>query len=151
MGVLQNFKEVFFSRIAPSLNNFRERVHDEVVENKYYAPNMSADMVSSFEKVDIETGSPIEGDDGMPIPDLLRKLDLQSTIEIQRTINERNDEVLNHSALGNIQEYGHQGLRDCERISTEDDTIISDHIDHMIEDEALADSVFYEDVHQRPT
>ncbi|KAK8951694.1 putative S-acyltransferase [Platanthera zijinensis] len=143
MGVLQNIKEVFFSRIAPSMNNFRARVLDEVVENRYFAPNMSADMASSFEKVDVETGSPIEGGDSMPIPDLLRKLDYKSTIENQSTNNERKDEALDHPALDNIQEYDHKGLRECEQICTEDDTIILDHIDHMIEDETVADSVFY--------
>lgn len=59
-GIIKNLKEVFFSKIPPSMNDFRTFVHEEesvVVEPTDHDFMVMGGMKSSKEKIDIEMGS----------------------------------------------------------------------------------------------
>ncbi|CAO2822380.1 unnamed protein product [Amaranthus hypochondriacus] len=75
-GILQNFREVFFSPLAPSLNDFRATVlEEEQVPDEQYYPSLNVD-ISSKEKIDIEIGDKHHDDDGdeSALPKILRNL-----------------------------------------------------------------------------
>ncbi|XP_019187729.1 PREDICTED: probable protein S-acyltransferase 4 isoform X2 [Ipomoea nil] len=76
-GMLQNIKEILFSKIPPPLNDFRATVHEEalaVVEPK--SPNVEGNDDSSKEKIDIELGSRFAEENGISLPEILRNLEL---------------------------------------------------------------------------
>lgn len=74
-GVLRNFKEIFFSKIPPSLNFFRAPVYEEEhIPNEYIPPPYGVDA-SSKEKIDIEMSEKNAEDDEHPLPKILRNLD----------------------------------------------------------------------------
>ncbi|KAI6673637.1 hypothetical protein NL676_001543 [Syzygium grande] len=75
-GVMGNLMEVFFSKIPPSMNNFRAFV--EVEEQDAVCavtPNFGEGMMSSKEKLDIEMGMKLAEDGGITLPDILRDLE----------------------------------------------------------------------------
>lgn len=75
-GMISNFKEVFFSRIPPSMNDFRAMVkEDEAVVMETTGNFMGGDVTSKKEKIDIEMGSSFVDSNGNVIPDLLRNLE----------------------------------------------------------------------------
>lgn len=91
-GMLSNFREVFFSRIPPSMNDFLAIVkEDEVVAMETAGQNfMGGIRSSSKEKIDIEMGSDFVDSNGMVIPDLLRHLEFDD-IEDNIKIKERSE------------------------------------------------------------
>lgn len=75
-GMISNFKEVFFSRIPPSMNDFRAIVlEDEVMVMEPTSQNFMGGVTSSKEKIDIEMGSNFVDSNGMVIPNLLRNIE----------------------------------------------------------------------------
>ncbi|KAK6120421.1 hypothetical protein DH2020_045835 [Rehmannia glutinosa] len=75
-GVIKNFKEVFFSRIPPSMNDFRAIVEeDEVMVMEPTNHNFLTSIRSSKEKIDIEMGSMFVDNNGLTLPDILRNLE----------------------------------------------------------------------------
>lgn len=75
-GVMGNLMEVFFSKIPPSMNNFRAFV--EVEEQDAVCavtPNFGEGMMSSKEKLDIEMGMKLAEDGGITLPEILRDLE----------------------------------------------------------------------------
>lgn len=91
-GMLSNFREVFFSRIPPSMNDFRAIVkEDDVVITETAGQNfMGGIRASSKEKIDIEMGSDLVDSNGLVIPDLLRHLEFDD-IEDNIKIKERSE------------------------------------------------------------
>ncbi|XP_031101650.1 probable protein S-acyltransferase 1 [Ipomoea triloba] len=76
-GMLKNIKEILFSKIPPSLNDFRVTVHEEelsVVEPR--SPNVEGNDGSSKEKIDIELGTRFAEESGLSLPEILRNLEL---------------------------------------------------------------------------
>lgn len=74
--MLQNIKEILFSKIPPSLNDFRATVHEEgitVMEQR--SPNIEGNDDSSKEKIDIEIGSRFAEENGFSLPEILRNLE----------------------------------------------------------------------------
>ncbi|KAL9154898.1 hypothetical protein ABFS82_10G147500 [Erythranthe guttata] len=73
-GMINNFKEIFFSRIPPSMNDFRAFVEED--EGTVVEPTnhnfMGGIIASSKEKIDIEMGSK---NNGLSLPDILRNLE----------------------------------------------------------------------------
>ncbi|KAH0462763.1 hypothetical protein IEQ34_010338 [Dendrobium chrysotoxum] len=136
-GILKNFKEVFLN-IPPSMNKFRARVLDQVVEYGALAPNMGMDIVSSTEKFDIETADKLEMGINLQIP--AANLDYSSTNENQGAINKHKGEVLDPSDLSKIQENNYQESKEFKQSCTgETET----------EDEPVTGSVPEEDIHQQ--
>ncbi|KAK1256772.1 putative S-acyltransferase [Acorus gramineus] len=90
-GLLRNFKELFFTRIPPSLNNFRSWVIDEQIEVGSATPSTGIDMISPKEKIDIEMGSKFMMGGNESIPSILRNLDY-SAIDENLKYNHRRDE-----------------------------------------------------------
>lgn len=76
-GTMRNLKEVFFSKIAPSMNKFRSFVkEDEHMMAGSVTPNIGESIISSKEKIDIEMGTKKRaGSSGFSLPEILRNLD----------------------------------------------------------------------------
>lgn len=71
-----NIKEVFFSKIPPSMNRFRSFIEmDEQMIAGSVTPNLDEGIMGSKEKIDIEMGTGIAEDNGFPIPNLLLNFD----------------------------------------------------------------------------
>lgn len=75
-GTLRNFKEVLFSKIPPSMNDFRSWVVEDLTDVEDVTPNMGGDSISSKDKIDIEMGSSkLVTGTSLPIPEILKNLD----------------------------------------------------------------------------
>ena len=75
-GILQNFREIFFSPLPPSLNDFRATVlEEEQAPDEQYYPSLNVD-ISSKEKIDFEIGDKNrdDDDDESALPKILRNL-----------------------------------------------------------------------------
>lgn len=121
---------------------FRARVLDQTVENGPYPPNIGLDIVSSSEKVDVETAAVLEEGINLTIPSV--NLDyILSINENQGAINkDKGDEALDPSDVAKIQENNHQESMEHEKNSTREDET---------EDESVVPgSVHDEDAHQQP-
>ncbi|BFG37641.1 putative protein S-acyltransferase 1 [Prunus yedoensis var. nudiflora] len=75
-GVLGNLKEVFCSRIPPSMVNFRAwvSIDDDTVMGSI-ASESNRGFIGSKEKFDMERGSKFGKDGNMMVPSILQKLD----------------------------------------------------------------------------
>lgn len=73
-GLFGNFKDVFFSKIPPSLNDFRAWVLQDAIHDTT-SPDGLLEIVSSKEKVDLEMGNINEFDSKKPIPSILQNSD----------------------------------------------------------------------------
>ncbi|XP_073044250.1 probable protein S-acyltransferase 4 [Primulina eburnea] len=96
-GMIKNLKEVFFSKIPPSMNDFRAFVREEesmVVEPTDLDFMDMGGMKSSKEKIDIEMGSSKFGEEhGLTLPEILNSLaydDIVDNIK-PREVVERTD------------------------------------------------------------
>ncbi|XP_077247646.1 putative protein S-acyltransferase 1 [Tasmannia lanceolata] len=78
-GLVRNFKDMFFSRIPPSMNDFRSWVLEDPIEDHIEvgagASYMGGDIFSQKGKIDIETGGTLAASGSMPVPDILQNLD----------------------------------------------------------------------------
>lgn len=74
--MISNLKEVFLSKIPPSLNNFRSLVQeDEQIVVGYVTPNFGGGIISPKEKIDIEMGGKLAMESGFSLPEILQNLD----------------------------------------------------------------------------
>ncbi|CAN6454698.1 unnamed protein product [Victoria cruziana] len=74
LGVLENFEEIFLSKIPPSLNNFRLIVAEE--SNDTYSPSMRCDSIGAKAKIDMELGNEKSGFPvDLHLPEILQGLD----------------------------------------------------------------------------
>ncbi|KAJ4976357.1 hypothetical protein NE237_001463 [Protea cynaroides] len=73
-GMLRNIRELFFSRIPPSMNKFRAWVLEED-EGRSVASSIGGGIMCSKERIDIEMGSKLTEDGSISVPDLLQNLD----------------------------------------------------------------------------
>ncbi|XP_016544020.1 probable protein S-acyltransferase 4 isoform X2 [Capsicum annuum] len=86
-GTIENITEVFFSKIPPSLNNFRAIVKEnDVVMVEPATSNFVGNVPSSKEKIDIEMGTMFPEDSGLSLPEILRNLEYE---EIDDTLKSR--------------------------------------------------------------
>ncbi|XP_059646017.1 probable protein S-acyltransferase 4 isoform X2 [Cornus florida] len=75
-GIIENLREIFLSKIPPSLNEFRALVQeDENMVMEPTTPNLVGSITSSKEKIDIEMGSKLAEESGFSLPEILRNLD----------------------------------------------------------------------------
>lgn len=75
-GVMGNLREVFFSKIPPSMNNFRAFIEVEEEDAVgVVTPNFGEGIMSSNEKIDIEMGMKLTEDGGFTLPEILRNLE----------------------------------------------------------------------------
>ncbi|KAL8162921.1 hypothetical protein V2J09_014410 [Rumex salicifolius] len=72
-GFLRNFKEIFFSRIPPSMNNFRAIAPIDEPMPMQTSAHFVESIASPKEKIDIEMGSGVDSD--YSLPKILRNLD----------------------------------------------------------------------------
>ncbi|OMO98718.1 Zinc finger, DHHC-type, palmitoyltransferase [Corchorus capsularis] len=75
-GTARNLAEVFFSKIPPSLNNFRSFVEEsEHMVMGSVTTNLVDGHISPKEKIDIEMGNRHAEDTNYSLPEILRNLD----------------------------------------------------------------------------
>ncbi|KAG6743620.1 hypothetical protein POTOM_052320 [Populus tomentosa] len=75
-GGIRNIREIFFSKIPPSMNKFRSFVdEDEYMAVGSLTLNLGDNLVSSKEKIDIEMGAKVAGASNYSLPEILRNLD----------------------------------------------------------------------------
>ncbi|XP_048429251.1 probable protein S-acyltransferase 4 [Pyrus x bretschneideri] len=75
-GMIWNVKEVFFSKIPPSMNRFRSFIEmDEEMIAGSGTSNNGEGIMSSKEKIDIEMGTRLAEDNGFSLPNILRNFD----------------------------------------------------------------------------
>ncbi|CAD5177664.1 unnamed protein product [Musa acuminata subsp. malaccensis] len=74
-GLLKNFKDVFFSKIPPSLNDFRSWVLEDSPEASSISWNSGINIVGSKEKIDLEMGNMTELSSNMQITNTMQDLD----------------------------------------------------------------------------
>lgn len=72
-GIVNNIKEIFFSKPVASLINFREWANEEDYYIESISRKFSADFIKANGKVDLELG--VLGKDGKPLPGILQNLD----------------------------------------------------------------------------
>ncbi|GAB4851813.1 Probable protein S-acyltransferase 4, variant 2 [Ancistrocladus abbreviatus] len=103
-GVLGNIKEIFFSKIPPSLNNFRATVlNDDPVLVDSNVPNLAQD-VSTKEKIDIEVSTTIESE--YSLPKILRDLDYDYVEDNLKSKESREGAIVD-PFFAEEDEYGH--------------------------------------------
>ncbi|KAL7093017.1 hypothetical protein ACP275_11G017100 [Erythranthe tilingii] len=78
-GILENFREVFFSKIPPSMHNFRAFVKEDDI----MAIEATGDDVAKG-KIDIEMGNTFddEGDNVLTLPKILRGVEFEGIEDI---------------------------------------------------------------------
>ncbi|KAJ6408449.1 hypothetical protein OIU84_011711 [Salix udensis] len=75
-GVIRNIREIFFSKILPSMNKFRSFVdEDEHMAVGSLTPNLEDNMDRSKERIDIEMGAKVAGASNCSLPEFLQNLD----------------------------------------------------------------------------
>lgn len=67
-GIIRNLKEIFLSKIPPSMNDFRSLVWES-------EPNPGGSITPSKEKIDIEMGAKLAEERVLSLPEILRSLD----------------------------------------------------------------------------
>ncbi|XP_010904714.1 probable protein S-acyltransferase 1 [Elaeis guineensis] len=106
-SVLRNFKELFFSNIPPSMNDFRSWVLEDTAEIGCYTPNIRTDITNTNDKVDKETGS--KPDSNLPISSILQNLDYDANDENLNFKDRHLDDVVDPLVLHVIQESQEPG------------------------------------------
>ncbi|KAJ0979012.1 hypothetical protein J5N97_014486 [Dioscorea zingiberensis] len=74
-GLFGNFIHVFFSRMPPSLNDFRSWVLEDPITFRSITPNIGVNVINPNEKIDIEIDSKLTSNDNSQIPSILKDLD----------------------------------------------------------------------------
>ncbi|KAA8517852.1 hypothetical protein F0562_015325 [Nyssa sinensis] len=74
-GIIRNLREIFFSKIPPSMNDFRAIVQEEENMVESTTPNLVESIANSKEKIDIEMGPKLGEESGFSIPEILQNLD----------------------------------------------------------------------------
>lgn len=135
IGVLRNIKEVFFSRIAPSMINFRAWNLDEAVVNDMYASCVGMDVICKDEKFNTEK------DGRMPFPTILHNFGYNFISENKIAVNKLEGNFPDPSALPNIQKQNLQGLGENKQNCRGEDGSIAGNMVGLIEDGTAIDGV----------
>ncbi|KAK8952844.1 putative S-acyltransferase [Platanthera guangdongensis] len=77
-SILENFRDVYCTKIPPSLNNFRSWVLEEEVQVESMTNNPCIDIVCPKEKMDLEMGRK-PGSSNAPISNALKKLEYSAS------------------------------------------------------------------------
>lgn len=76
IGLIKNFQEILFSRIPPSMLDFRAFVHeDEMMAAETTDDGRAEDITSSKEKIDIEMGNNFGEENSISLPELLLSIE----------------------------------------------------------------------------
>ncbi|KAI9162039.1 hypothetical protein LWI28_023193 [Acer negundo] len=88
-GMLRNLRDIFFSKIPPSRNNFRSFVEeDDHMMMGSFTPNLGEGTHGSKEKIDIEMGAKYADDSRYSLPEILRNLDFDDLDDNLKTKEE---------------------------------------------------------------
>ncbi|KAG1365528.1 putative Alpha-L-arabinofuranosidase 1 [Cocos nucifera] len=141
-SVLGNFKELFFSNIPPSMNDFRSWVLEDTAEIGYYTPNIGTDITNTNDKVDKEIGS--KPDSNLPISSILQNLDYDAIGENLKFKDRHLDDVVDPLALHVIQESQEPGesnhIWEAADGVAVDETVDKEAIEMVVDDRAYEGS-----------
>ncbi|KAH6828654.1 DHHC-type zinc finger family protein [Perilla frutescens var. hirtella] len=74
-GLIKNFQEIFFSRIPPSMLDFRAFVQEEIMSTEPSNDDAVEDTTSSKEKIDIEMGQNFGEENSISLPEILLNME----------------------------------------------------------------------------
>ncbi|XP_008811959.1 probable protein S-acyltransferase 1 [Phoenix dactylifera] len=106
-GALENFKELFFSKIPPSMNDFRSWVLEDTAEIGSCTPNTGMDITNPKDRNDREMER--KTDSNLPIPRMLQSLDYDTIDENLNCKDRHRDDAVDPLALHVIQESTDRG------------------------------------------
>lgn len=118
-GALGNFKELFFSKIPHSMNDFRSWVIEDTAEIGPCSPNIGMDITNPMGGNDREMGS--KPDSNSPIPRMLQNLDYDAINENLNRKDRHQDDAVDPLAFHMIQEPTDQEPRESDHICQEAD------------------------------
>lgn len=90
-GIIKNFREVFFSRIPPSMHDFRAFVQEDEIISEPTDHNFMECLSSTKEKIDIEMGSKLGEGNSFTLPEILQCVDEYG--EIEENLKQQHNEV----------------------------------------------------------
>ncbi|KAG0466631.1 hypothetical protein HPP92_018211 [Vanilla planifolia] len=137
-GILNNFKEVFFSKIEPSMNNFRAPALEEVAQNGLYAPHLGMDVNSASEKMDIEMGG------NMQIATVIHNFDYSSINQNKKDVNKQEGDAYNPLGSDNAQVNDNQRPREYKQSCAGEGGTVLNHNGKLIDVETIVDGVISE-------
>ncbi|KAH7667319.1 palmitoyltransferase ZDHHC9/14/18 protein [Dioscorea alata] len=119
-GLFGNFKDVFFSKIPSSMNDFRSWVFEDSKETGTHISTNGISIISSKEKIDIEMGMKCSPGSSTPIPSILQNLDY-SIIDDNLKMNNRQEADVNPDPFDfpTAQEPLVEGSRDSDACCNE--------------------------------
>ncbi|XP_039129048.1 probable protein S-acyltransferase 4 [Dioscorea cayenensis subsp. rotundata] len=74
-GLFRNFIDIFFSRMPPSLNDFRSSVLEDPITFKSSTPKFSLNIINPNEKINVDIGNKLTFDNNSQIPSILKDFD----------------------------------------------------------------------------
>ncbi|XP_020580401.1 probable protein S-acyltransferase 1 [Phalaenopsis equestris] len=134
---IENIKEVFFSRIEPSKNNFRAWVLDEPMGSITYSPHLGIDVISMSDKFDAEMGGK------MPNPTILHNLGHNECHKKTERLQGNSQGPL---ISAKIQENDRQGSKGKKHSFADKDESSAECRDRKIENETVIDVVANEEL-----
>ena len=129
-----NIKDVFFTKISPSMNDFRSWVHEDTVEIGSFKLNIGIYIISSKEIFHIEVAGKLASGWSMSVPSILQNFDY---ITIEDNLNEKDrhkDDGLDPFAFPIIQEQ-----RECNQSNRGGDGRVVNERDDERADQMLMD------------
>ncbi|KAG9454946.1 hypothetical protein H6P81_007850 [Aristolochia fimbriata] len=105
-GFLRNFAETFFSRIPPSLNDFRSWVFEDPIDNMMATQMARMDTCSSMDKMDIEMGNKFGVSGSMQVPNILQNLDYSGIDDDLKRKDGQDDNEFDDFFFPIVQETG---------------------------------------------
>lgn len=121
-GVIRNLREVFFSKIPPSMNEFRAYIEeDESVGMDPTAAKFMGSITTSKEKIDIEMGAKFAEETGLSLPEILRVLEYD---DIETNMKEEGNDRTDSDPLLFLDEQelkdGANGKEKLDEVTTSD-------------------------------
>ncbi|XP_068662527.1 probable protein S-acyltransferase 1 [Aristolochia californica] len=105
-GLLRNFAETFFSKIPPSLNDFRSWVFEDHIDNVAASQMIGRETGSSNDKIDIEMGNKFGVSGSMPVPSILQNLDYSGIDDDLKRKDGQDDNEFDDFFFPIVQETG---------------------------------------------
>ncbi|KAJ0977960.1 hypothetical protein J5N97_013434 [Dioscorea zingiberensis] len=92
-GLFGNFRDVFFSKIPLSMNDFRSWVLEDTKESGSIVSSNGINIISPNGKIDIEMGIKLSPGSKIPIPSILQNLDYSAIDDNLKVKSRQEDDV----------------------------------------------------------
>ncbi|KAJ6380715.1 hypothetical protein OIU77_029586 [Salix suchowensis] len=140
-GVIRNIREIFFSKILPSMNKFRSFVdEDEHMPVGSLIPYLGDNLDRSKERLDIEMGAKMKEEDGRPVMDPFfhGELDLKEAVQISIVGNGSIESVQCPNASDGLGEFARSSRESGQKSIAEDGA--GESVQSSIADNAVIES-----------